>query len=117
MVLFNAGDHAGFLQIFSPDVIVRGDPQVADRPEYRGREGVAAWFEEAARRWQAVRFKALAVEPAGDDTLVELAVVGDTGAGGGAWRLYIRLVWNSEHVQWLRVYQTRADAIGDAGPG
>src|SRR5690348_7922377 len=80
---FNAGDYDRFVQIFSSDVAVLADPQVADRVEYRGHTGLMVWLEEARQRWRAVRFRALAVEPFGDAVVVELAVVADTAAGGG----------------------------------
>jgi len=39
----------------------------------------------ARGRWVDVRFKALAAEPRRDAVMVELAVVGETVDGGGAW--------------------------------
>jgi hypothetical protein len=112
---FNAGDYDAFMQIFSRDVAVLADPQVADQTEYRGRAGLAEWLEEARCRWHAVRFKALNVEPLGDGVLVELAVVGETGGGGGAWRLYVQLIWDGDLVGRVRAYPTRAEAIADPG--
>jgi ketosteroid isomerase-like protein len=112
---FNAGDYDRFLQIFSADVALLADPQVADRAEYRGHSGLTAWLGEARRRWHAVRFRALAVEPFGDGVIVELAVVGDTAAGGGAWRLYVQLIWEGDLVTRLRAYPTRAEALADPG--
>jgi hypothetical protein len=114
---FNAGDYGGFLEIFSPEALLLADPQVADRTQYRGRTGVAEWLVEAQRRWQAVRFEALALEPIDDALVVELAVIGDTAAGGGAWRLYVRLLWDGDLVTGVRAYPTRTDAFADPGMG
>jgi ketosteroid isomerase-like protein len=108
---FNAGDYDTFLQIFAPDAVLHADPQVADRSEYHGRGGLAEWLAEAQRQWRTTRFKALSVVAAGDAVVVELAVVGESAAGGGAWRLYVRLAWDGELVSRIRAYPTRDDAF------
>lgn len=112
---FNVGDYAGFLEIFAPDVVSVSDPRVADRTEYRGHAGLREWIDEALTRWSGVRFRALAVEPAGTAVLVELAVVGETDAGGGAWRLYVLLHWTGDCVSRLCAYPDRSAALADAG--
>jgi hypothetical protein len=111
---FNHGDYTAFAEIFSEDALLFGDPQVASRSEYRGRQGVLEWVEEARSRWSDVRFAALAVEPVGGTLLVELGVVGETADGGGAWRLYVVLYWDGDHVHLLRSYPNRAAALADA---
>jgi hypothetical protein len=112
---FNAGDYDGFVEIFSEDAVVLADPQVADQSEYIGRSGVLAWIEEAHTRWVGVRFAALAMETVGEAILIELGVVGDTAAGGGAWRLYVLMRWSGTHINTLRAYPSRAEALSDAG--
>jgi hypothetical protein len=114
---FNVGDYAGFLEIFARDVVSVADPQVADRIEYRGHAGLREWIDEALTRWSGVRFRALAVEPAGTAVLVELAVVGETDAGGGAWRLYVLLHWTGDRVSHLCAYPDRRAALADAEGG
>ncbi|MCW2991992.1 MAG: SnoaL-like domain [Solirubrobacterales bacterium] len=112
---FNSGDYAGFGEIFAPDVVLAADPQVADRSEYHGRAGIQTWIAEALGRWDGVRFAALGVEQVGDAVLVELAVVGETGAvGGGAWRLYVLLLWDGDQANRVRAYPNRALAVADA---
>jgi ketosteroid isomerase-like protein len=111
---FNGGDYGAFAEIFSEDLVLFADPQVASRSEYRGREGVAEWIAEARSRWSDVRFAALAVEPVGETVLVELGVVGETPDGGGAWRLYVVLHWDGDRVHLLRSYPTRDAALADA---
>jgi ketosteroid isomerase-like protein len=111
---FNRGDYGAFAEIFSEDLVLHADPQVASRPEYHGRQGVQEWIEEARSRWTDVRFAALAVEPVGEAVLVELGVVGETGDGGGAWRLYVVLHWDGDRVHLLRSYPDRAAALADA---
>jgi hypothetical protein len=112
---FNAGDYAAFGEIFSPDVIMFSDPQIADRSEYHGRAGVQEWITESLNKWEGVRFRALAVEQIGEDVFVELAVVGDTEGGGGAWRVYVVLSWSGDKVTCVRAHPDRATALGDAG--
>jgi hypothetical protein len=111
---FNDEDFAGFAQIFAPDVVLLSDPQVASRREYHGLPGIQEWIEEALSRWVGVRFHALAAEPVADTVLVELAVVGDTEAGGGAWRLYVLLRWAGDLVNRVRAYPDRSAAVSDA---
>jgi hypothetical protein len=114
---FNDADFAGFAEIFAPDVVMLSDPQVASRREYRGVQGIGEWVEEALARWVSVRFHALSVEPLDDAILVELAVVGDTEAGGGAWRLYVLLRWAGDRVDRVRAYPDRATAVSDVRGG
>jgi hypothetical protein len=112
---FNQGDYAAFLEIFAPGVVLLADPRVAEKSEYRGREGVGAWVEEAALRWNATRFAALAVDTLGETVLVELGVIGGTELGGGAWRLYVLLHWDGDVVSHLRAYPDRAEAVAASG--
>jgi hypothetical protein len=112
---FNAGDYDGFVEIFSPDVVLVADPQVADQSEYVGQSGVLAWIEEAHARWVGVRFAALAMEPLGEAILIELGVVGDTVAGGGAWRLYVLMRWADTHINVVQAYPSRDAALADVG--
>jgi hypothetical protein len=111
---FNRGDYSGFAEIFSADTVMLADPQVASRSEYRGHQGLQDWIAEARDRWVDVRFKALAVEPVDDAVMVELAVVGETIDGGGAWRLYVVLYWDGDRISGLRTYPDRAAAVADA---
>jgi hypothetical protein len=117
MERFNIGDYAGFLEIFAPDVVSVSDPRVADRIEYSGHAGLRAWIDEALARWSAVRFSALVVEPAGSAVLVELAVVGETDAAGGAWRLHVLLHWTGDRVSRVCAYPDRRAALADAEGG
>jgi hypothetical protein len=114
---FNHGDYGAFAEIFSEDLLLLADPQVASRSEYHGRRGVLEWVEEARNRWTDVRFAALAIEPVGEAVLVELGVVGETADGGGAWRLYVVLHWDGDQVHLLRSYPDRAAALADATAG
>jgi ketosteroid isomerase-like protein len=115
VVSFNRGDYAAFAGIFDPNVVLFADPQVAERPEYRGHAGVMEWISEASMRWDGVRFHVVDVSAAAEHTLVELGVVGEAGSGGGAWRLYVLMRWRGTLVDWLRSYPTRRDALVDAG--
>jgi ketosteroid isomerase-like protein len=112
---FNAGDYAAFTEIFSPDVVMFTDPQIADRSEYHGRAGVQEWITESLNKWAGVRFRALAVEQIAEEIFVELAVVGDTEGGGGAWRVYVVLSWSDGKVSCVRAHPDRAAALADAG--
>jgi hypothetical protein len=112
---FNAGDYAGFSQLFSPDVVLVADPQVAHRATYTGRAGIHEWVDEARSRWVGVRFSALSVEAVGAASLVELGVMAETEAGGGAWRLYVLLWWGGDQIVRLRSYPSRDSARADAG--
>jgi hypothetical protein len=112
---FNAGDYEGFAAIFSPDVHLFSDPQVADRSEYHGRGGVLSWIEEARTRWAGVRFVVLAMEPLADTVLIELGVVGDTAGGHSGWRLYVVMRWSGDEISQLRAHPSRTAAMADAG--
>jgi ketosteroid isomerase-like protein len=112
---FNRGDFTAFAAIFHPDVEQFADPQVADRSEYRGREGLMDWIAEAQARWRGVRFHGISVREAGEHTLVELGVVGEAYSGGGAWRIYVLLRWQDDLIESLRAYPSRDDALADAG--
>jgi hypothetical protein len=112
---FNAGDYLSFVEIFTPDVVTISDPQIADRAEYSGRSGVLDWIAEAHARWAGVRFVALGMEPLGDTILIELGVVGDGASGGAAWRLHVLMRWSDTHIDQVRAYPTRAEALSDAG--
>jgi hypothetical protein len=112
---FNAGDHEGFLEVFSPEVVSLSDPRVADRIEYRGRQGLREWIDEALARWSSVRFRALAVEPAACGLLVELALVTKTdGGGGGGWLLHVLLQWAGDRVSAVCAYPDRDAALAAA---
>jgi SnoaL-like domain len=111
---FNAGDHEGFLEVFSPEVVSLSDPRVADRIEYRGRAGLREWIDEALARWSSVRFRALAVEPAGCALLFELALVAKTDDGGGGWLLHVLLQWAGDRVSSVCAYPDRDAALAAA---
>lgn len=109
---FNAGDAEGLARIFHDDMVFHAEPQIAEQPVYRGRDGVRAWMREAATRWSSVRMGVADIQVAGDRALAEVDLVGagQTG-GGGAWRLYVVVAFTDGLVSRGHVLLDRQEAL------
>lgn len=86
---FNQGDFEAFVESFAPDAVVWADPQLAQVCVLNGRGQIAAWCQEARRRWSELTFSHGEISDHGLGAFVELDVISTTSGGAGAWRLPI----------------------------
>lgn len=113
---FNSGDIETFVEIWHPDAVAYGDPQVAERSTYHGPEGIRAWVAEARSRWISSRFAFHCMELHGELAFSEIDLIGETEAGGAAWRLAFLMSFRDGKLFELHTFTDRGAALA-ALPG
>ena len=108
---FNEDDIDAFVDIWHPEAQAFGEPQVADRPLYRGPAGIREWVAESRRRWTRSRFHFRSMEMLGPVALAEIDLVGETESGGGAWRLAFLMTFRDGRLDELHTFASRDAAV------
>ena len=106
---FNEGDVDAFVDVWHPEAMAFGDPQVADRPVYRGPDGIRDWVAESRRRWTESRFHFRSMEMHPPVAVAEIDLVGETDGGGAAWRLAFLMTFRDGKLDELHTF-THVDA-------
>lgn len=78
---WSAGDLPAMLEVVDPDVEIEPILGVLyARESYRGREDLAAWFEEVMARWERFESRVEKARQVGDEVVAFVRLVGHRGA-------------------------------------
>ena len=77
---WSAGDLPAMLEVVDPDVEIEPILGVLyARESYRGREDLAAWFEEVTARWERFESRVEKARQVGDEVVAFVRLVGHRG--------------------------------------
>jgi ketosteroid isomerase-like protein len=89
---WNAGDHAGVLELYADDVVMVTAPEWPDAGPFVGKEAVDLSTQEWRSAWESVEVDLDRLEAAGDVVVVEGAWDSRGLASGAAGRIQFGIV-------------------------